>query len=140
MALAYLVGSKGHFGQANRKDVASNVYWNPDESVLLLSNMEINLLVELLANTMHKRAKDGPGGYSAATFSLKYVLFAIRCLLTHTSNQVQMANVAGVRLNSLLIKALAHHSILKTNTMDAEAATYASFSLYLQSSYGFQVS
>jgi hypothetical protein len=139
MALSYLVGSEGHFGQAKISSSASTVCANPKDSVLVVTKTEIELLVELLANTMHHRGKEGPGGYSAATFSVKYVLFAVRCLLAHTLNQAQIAEVAGPKLNTLLMKALAQHSIERTNATHAEAAEYACFSLYLQSNYGFKV-
>ena len=139
MGLAFLVGSEGHFGQPKLSSTASKLYSNPDDSVLLLSEGEIRGLVELLANTMHDRSKDGAGGYSAATFGVKYVLFAWRCLLTHPSNQIRVAKVAGVHLNSLLLKALARHAISRSNSMDVEAAEYAAFALYLQSSYSFKV-
>ncbi len=112
---------------------------NPEESVLLLTETEVTLLVELLANTINNRGKEGPGGYSAATFSLKYVLFAIRCLLTNYLNQLRFMNTADVKLNALLMKALALHSLMRAPTVDAEAAEFASFSLYLQSNHGFQV-
>ena len=117
----------------------STVYSTPDDSVLLLSDREIQGLVELLANTMHDRSKDGAGGYSTATFSVKYVLLAWRCLLSYTLNQSRVASIAGIQLNSLLLKALARHAISRTITVDAEAAEHAAFALYLQSSYGFKV-
>ena len=139
MALGCLVGSEGHFGQAKLSSSASTIYANPDDSVLILHDKDVDLLVELLANTLHNRGKDGPGGYSAATFSVKYVLFAIRCLLTHTNNQARFSNHANLELNCLLVKALAHHAIQKSLTMDTEAAEFACFSLYLQSNYGFKL-
>jgi hypothetical protein len=138
MALSYLVGSGGHFGQSKITSSASTVDGNPNTSVLIMSEAEIELLLELLSNTMQQRGKDGPGGYSAATFNLKYVLFAVRCLLTHTLNQALAATVVGLKLNTLLMKILAQYSIQRANMMDAEAAEYAAFTLYLQSNYGFQ--
>lgn len=139
MGLAFLVGSEGHFGQNKLNSTMSTAYSSPDDSVLLLSDREICGLVELLANTMHDRSKDGAGGYSAATFSVKYVLSAWRCLLTYALNQSRVASMVGAQLNSLLLKALARHAISRTQTVDAEAAEHAAFSLYLQSSYGFKV-
>ena len=44
----------------------------------------------------------------------------------------------GPRLNTLLMKALAEHSMKNSTLVDAEAAEYAAFSLYLQSNYGFK--
>jgi hypothetical protein len=140
MALAYLLGSEGHFGQTKLSSSAATVDVNSAESVLILPEAEVHLFVELLSNTMHGRGKDGPGGYSAATFSVKYVLFAIRYLLTHDANQILVSQQAGFKLNSLLMKLLAQHSIQRLPSMDAEAAEYACFSLYLQSNYGFKVS
>ena len=139
MGLSFLVGSEGHFGQPKLTPSASKQYSSPDDSVLSLSEGEIRGLVELLANTMHDRSKDGAGGYSAATFEVKYVLFAWRCLLSHPLNQTRVAKVAGVHLNSLLLKALARHAISRSTSVDEEAAEYAAFALYLQSSYGFKV-
>ena len=106
--------------------------------MLLVSDSEACLLVELLANTLHNRAKEGPGGYSASTFHVKSVVFSIRCLLTHMANQAQFFSACGVRLNALLMKALAEHSVKQSTLLDAEAAEYAAFSLYLQSNYGFK--
>lgn len=141
MALAYLVGSEGHFGQPRRR-TSSNVYSdssNFDDSVIVVTEPEVTSLLELLANTLQQRSKDGPGGYSAATFNVKWVLYAIRCLATHTLNQLQFVNVAGVRLNVLLMKVLALHALQNSAAIDADAAEYASFTLYLLSNYGFTV-
>jgi hypothetical protein len=93
-------------------------------------------MVELLSDTLHQRAKDGPGGYSAATFNAKWVLYAIRCLLTSTTNQLCFV---GTILNTLLMKALAQHSLQHVASIDDDAAEHAAFSLYLQSNYGFKV-
>ena len=118
MALAYLVGSEGHYGQNRLSPSASTVYASPDDSVLVLSEKDLHLLIELLADTMHDRGRDGAGGYSAATFSVKHVLFALRCLLTHNLNQVLAAERAGLQLNLLLMKALAQYTIERVNTME----------------------
>ena len=112
---------------------------NHNDSVLLLSEDEAILLLELLADTLHNRGKDGPGGYSAATFNVKWVVFAIRCLLTHSTNQARLIHSTGIRLHALLMKVLAEHSVKQNPAVDAEAAEYAAFSLYIQSTYGFQV-
>lgn len=140
MALAYLVGSEGHFGQPRRRSV-SNVYAdsNLDDSVIIVTKSEVLALIELLANTLKQRSKDGPGGYSASTFNVKWVLYAIRCLATHHLNQIQYTNTAGVQLNVLLMKVLALHAIQNSATIDADAAEYASFTLYLLSNHGFSV-
>eukprot|EP00978_Attheya_sp_CCMP212_P007561 scaffold17461_cov53-Attheya_sp.AAC.10 len=125
MALAYLVGSEGHYGQPRSRSSSTSIYAHPDNSVLHVSALEAELLVELLANTLHHRAKDGPGGYSAATFTVKGTLYAIRCLLTNHTNQVTFFATAGVKLNALLLKAVALHSIQQVLTIDAEAAEHA---------------
>ncbi len=136
MALSFIVGSSGHFGQPRGKNTTAT-YNHPDDSVILVSDKEASLIVEMLANTLQNRAKEGPGGYSAATFHVKWVLFSIRCLLTHAANQARFLSACGVRLNTLLMRALAEHSIRHSTVLDAEAAEYAAFSLYLQSNYGF---
>jgi hypothetical protein len=139
MALAYLVGSEGHFGQAIIKSSSSTLHGNPREVVLVMTESEVETLIELLANSLHERGKDGPGGYSEASSNVKYVLFALRCLLVHTLNQSLMVMVAGRILNSLLVKVLALHSSRMDSNVDVEAAEYACFSLYLLSNYGFEV-
>jgi hypothetical protein len=140
MALAYLLGAEGHFGQP-RARTSQSLYLSqsPDDSLLIVTEREATNFVKVLADTLHHRPRDGPGGYSAATFSLKYVLLAIRCLLTSHWNQILFANVSGPKLNALLMKALAQHSIEKVSYIDAKAAEHASFSLYLLSHYGFEV-
>ena len=139
MALAHLTGSQGNFGQAKISSRASTVAANSPNSVLVMTEDETALLVELLSNTIHQRGKEGPGGYSAATFSFKYLICALRCLLTHSLNQSRMSDVAGRKLNMLLMKVLAQHSLDKSSTVDAETAEWICFSLYLQSNYGFKV-
>jgi hypothetical protein len=47
-------------------------------------------LIELLADVLHRRSKDGH--YSEVSFGLKPVLLAIRCLLTHRENQMLFAS------------------------------------------------
>lgn len=104
-----------------------------------MSESDLYLLVELLENTMDRRGKDGPGGYSSATFSPKSVLLSLRCLLTHTSNQLAVATHMGVETNRLLMKALAMFAASAEDCrLDAESAEYAVFGLYLQSNYGFE--
>jgi hypothetical protein len=67
------------------------------------------------------------------------VLYSIRCLVTNTLNQIQIVNVVGVRLNVLLLKVLALHALRNSTVIDAEAAEYAAFTLYLLSNRGFKV-
>jgi hypothetical protein len=138
MALAYLLGAEGHFGQPRARSSPS-LYLSPDDSLLILTEREATHFVKVLADTLHHRQRDGASGYSGATFSLKYILLAIRCLLTNDSNQILFASVSGPKLNALLMKVLAQHSIEKVPYIDAKAAEHASFSLYLLSHYGFEV-
>jgi hypothetical protein len=63
---------------------------------------------------------------------------ALRCLLTSNKNQVKFLRAQGPQLNSLLLKALALHSLQAATLMDQEAAECACFSLFLLSNYGFQ--
>ena len=136
MALACLVGGEGHYGQP-RANVSSSVLQSDDSAMLIMPD-EAKQLVELLANALHQRCKNGPGGYSINTFSAKCVLQAVRCLLVTISNQKTFMSSCGIKLNGLLLKALARHSIQRDQTIDAEAAECACFSLYLLSNLGFK--
>lgn len=138
MAVAFLLGSQGHFGQTKITSKTSTVQANASDSPLVMSEADTELLMELLVNTIERRGKEGPGGYSAVTFEPKFVLFALRCLLTHTANQTRVAYLAARKLNVLLLKVLAQFSMLKVQWMDVEAAEHAVFCLYLQSNYGFK--
>jgi hypothetical protein len=140
MALSYLIGSQGHFGQSNLRSSASTVNSNPTDSDLIMTESNVTGLVELLTNCLHLRRKDGAGGYSSVSFSLKHALFALRCLLTHTSNQMTVVKVAAIEVNTLLMKVLSKHIMDHTtnNFVDDESAEYSCFCLYLLSNYGFQ--
>ena len=135
-----MLGSEGHFGQAKITSSTSTVDANSLDYPLVISEVEVALLVELVANSLHERGKDGCGGYSAATFGIKYVLFAMRCLLTHTFNQTLVAELAGRKVCTLFLKILALHSLEHESGIDAEDAEHVCFSLYLLSNYGFKVS
>lgn len=141
MALSYLIGSEGHYGQGRARKglVAASAFVDQDESCLIVTDGEVTRLVELLATALHHRAKDGAGGYSAATFSVKYVLLSLRCLLTHYENQVKFAQAQGAQVNALLMKVLAHYSLQRVDYIDEEGAEHAAFSLYLLSNYCFTV-
>lgn len=82
------------------------------------------------------------GGYSSATFTLKGVLYAIRCILSeHRNRQVFATSTGnnGRRLNTLLLKAVARYSVLDgavLEVIDAEAVEHALVSIYEMSSYG----
>lgn len=140
MALAYLLGSQGNFGQNKLTSITSTIDANPDDSPLIMSEADVELLVELLMNTLHQKGKEGPGGYSVSSFSIKYVIYALRCLLTHTTNQYRAAALAGIKLNTLLLKAVAQFSLLRDTPIDMEAAEQAIFCLYLLSNMGFEQS
>jgi hypothetical protein len=130
-----------------------------DTSLLLLPEHEAAQLIGLLACTMHQR--DGPN-YSATTFGIKQVLYAIRCLICNDKNHFLLASKFGLPLNLLLVKVLAIVSFplsspidqmtgnksrdessnpIQVFTMshlfDSEAAEHACYSLYLLSSYCF---
>lgn len=138
MALSYLIGSQGNFGHSHLKPSAATIDANVADSPLIMSDFDIDIILELLDNTLHLREKKGLGGYSSASFSVKYVLFALRCLLTHTSNQRAIAQQVSLEMNTLLIKALAYHTMDSTTaSMDNESAEYAVFSLYLLSNHCF---
>lgn len=136
MILAFLYGSDGHFGQT-RLPTRTPSDIKHYSSELLIKGSEAVLLVELLSNTLHGTAKPGPGGYNATTFNPRKVLYAIRCLLTNKYNVKTLFVTCGVKLNALLFKALAIHSIQDAATIDSAAAEDACFSLYLLSSHGF---
>jgi hypothetical protein len=138
MVLAYLYGSNGHFGQ-QVQGVSTGIDEDYEDfsSELLIKGSEAVLIVELLANSLHCRGKSGIGGYNATTFNPKKVLFAIRCLLTNKFNVKTLYVTCGVRLNALLFKAIALHSIQDIALIDPQAAEDACFSLYLLSNHGF---
>lgn len=136
MALSFLLGSRGHFGQPaqtlQRLDATEE-----KEAILTLTETNAIQLLELLANALHSRGKTGAGGYSAFVMSPKLVVKAIRCLLVEYKNQVLFSEATGTRLNALLLKALAMHVF--GGKIDLVTAEDAAVSLYLQSNYGFKV-
>ena len=108
-----------------------------------LATYEAQTLIELLSNTLHGRAKEGTGGYSGATFSLKSVLYALKCILSEPKNRLVFAATywgsQACPLNVLLLKAVARYSLLSTaenSNMDAEAAEHALLCLYYMTLYG----
>ena len=135
MALSCLLGGEGHYGQP-RAHISSSIIRSDDSAILILPD-EARLMVELFANTLHQRSKNGPGGYSGTSFSPKIVLQAIRCLLVTISNQRTFMSSCGIKLTSLLVKALAKHCFTDDSSIDATAAEHACFSLYLLSNIGF---
>ena len=137
MTLAMLIRSQGHFGQAKITNKTSTVEANPKVSPIIMTNANCATLVDLLVNVAHRRGKSGMGGYSAAAFDMRSILSALRCLLTHTTNQSRMAFLLGRKLNLLLVKLLAQFAFQRVPWMDVETAEHAVFCLYLQSNYGF---
>ncbi|OEU12141.1 hypothetical protein FRACYDRAFT_244402 [Fragilariopsis cylindrus CCMP1102] len=147
MALSYLIGSQGHFGQPKLRSIASTVQANRKNSALILSShTEVDLLLELLVNTLYHRGKDnnnsgGGGGYLVGAFNLKCVLFSLRCLLTHTTNQETIAKSIGLDLNTILMNILARYAFDEKedgrSIIDSDSAEHIVFCLYLQSNYGF---
>ena len=139
MGLSYLFAT----GDLNEKYDCS--------SYLLLAEHEAHSFVELLSHCLENRSKEGPGGYSAATFTLKGVLHSIRCLLAvEPGNRAKFASINGARLNSLLLKVVARYSILSdevsdsmssnNDTIDNETVEDAVVSLYYMSQVGFHES
>ena len=136
MALSYLaLGTENN----NNASSATAKYGSANT----LADHEVQTLVELLSNSLAGRAKDGLGGYSAATFSLKGVLFGIKCILSESKNRqlfLESANDGKAsRLNSLLLKAVARFALQNEATsyvMDAETVENAVVCLYWMSLYG----
>jgi hypothetical protein len=75
------------------------------------------------------------GGYSSATFTLKGVLYAIRCILSEPKNRQVFAVSTGSngrRLNTLLLKAVARYSTSDAvilEVIDEEAVEHALVSI-----------
>jgi hypothetical protein len=130
IALSYLVPSPG------------TVANDETGSATVLAVHETHGLVELLSNCLQGRGKDGAGGYSAATFTLKGVLFGMRCILSERTNRDAFVKSGGGdnarRLNSLLLKALARYALSDggKTIMDAEAAEHAVTSMYHMTLHG----
>eukprot|EP00536_Pseudo-nitzschia_multiseries_P011380 jgi/Psemu1/289649/fgenesh1_pg.383_\ len=141
MALSYLVGSQGHFGQTKLRSAASTAQANSIDSPLIMTYSDVQRFVELLANTIHRRGKDNlcGGRYLSGTFELKSVIFSLRCLLTHTTNQERIVALVGTDLNLLLINALAQFVLEPSaSVLDSESAEHVVFSLYLLSNHGLE--
>lgn len=111
-------------------------------SALTLSDYEMSSIVDLLANCLHGRAKEGPGGYSSATFGLKDVLYFVKCILSAPKNRELFATSGvgdGTRLNALLLKTIARYSLLSdgvSGAMDANVVEHAVVALYGMTLYG----
>lgn len=117
---------------------------------ILIAEHEAHSLVELLSHCLESRSKEGPGGYSGATFSLKAVVHSIRCLLSiESGNRSKFASINGARLNALLLKVVARYALLLEegdnnnsgdDAIDNEAVDDAVVSLYYMSQAGFHES
>ena len=107
-------------------------------SAAILAEFEAHSIIELLAHCLRARAKEGNGGYSAATFNLKGVLFAIKCILSDPMNRRLFAATGNAcRLNALLIKAVSNYSQYDvSNILDAQAAEHAILSIYHMTLHG----
>jgi hypothetical protein len=140
MTLSYLIGSQGHYGQEKTRVGKWIKDYIHDKQVLTMTDpFEAEQMIDMLAHTLYRRTKDGPGGFSGTTFRIKYIVWAIRCLLTQPNNQEMFAGNGMEVLNALLIKLLAMRAIRNATYIDSETAEHACFSLYLLSHYGFHV-
>ena len=140
MTLSYLLGSQGHYGQEKARVGKWVKDYIHNRQVLAMKNpFEVEMLLDVLAHTMYRRTKEGPGGFSGTTFRIKYIVWAIRCLLTQPENQEMFAGNGMEVLNAFLIKILALRAIRNATYIDSDTAEHACFSLYLLSHYGFHV-
>lgn len=123
MALSYLVTEPG----VSKYEPATHT----------IASHEAPALVDLLSHCLHGLAKEGPGGYSAAAFTLKAVLYGIRCILSELRNRELFAESAS-KLNLLLLKSVARFSFLDNtkDIIDAEAAEHAVVSLHFMTLMG----
>lgn len=125
LAMSYLV-----LGQENSSEKSK---YGPSTTI---AEHEAHSLIELLSHCLHSRAKEGTGGYSSATFSLKFVLYGIECILSEPANRKLFASTGNAsRLNTLLLKAVSL-TILNSDLMDSEAAENALQSIYQMTLYG----
>ena len=113
-------------------------------SATTLADHETHSIVDLLSHCLQGRAKEGPGGYSAATFTLKGALHVVKCILSEPKNREMFAStINGSRLNALLLKAVAQYSLRfeeVTEIMDAQAVEHAVVSIYWMTMYGLDES
>lgn len=103
------------------------------KSMLQLSLAEARLLVDLLDHTMAKRSSP-LGLYSAATFPVKWVLFAIRNFLPLNGSLLNQQQALVSRLLLILIEFVSE----KSSAIDTLAAEYAVVSLYYLSTHGLE--
>ena len=136
MALAILISSEDLSHQGKSESITPNLVSCTDESVVMITGSECQILLELVANVLHQRSKEGSGGYSHASFNFKMLMVALRSMLNFSSNVKHMGSSCGVGLNCLLLKALMFHLFHFSDSIDNEAAEHTCFSLYLLSACG----
>lgn len=122
MALSYLVGSTTNTNDGEQA-----------KRMLQLSSSESRMLVECLDHTLSNNAHP-MGFYSAATFSVKWILYAILNLLPLNGASLNQE----VILNSRLLHALSEYSLTRSTAVDANAAEYAAIALHLLSTHGLE--
>ena len=101
--------------------------------MLRLSLAEARLMVDLLDHTMAKRSSP-LGLYSAATFPVKWVLFAIRNFLPLNGSLLNQQQALVSRLLLILIEFICE----KSSAIDTMAAEYAVVSIYYLSTHGLE--
>ena len=142
MILWCLFGSKHNFGQgrtsaSSHNDVIAIGLERTTQELLLMKGLVAQLLVGLLANSLHSRGKSGPGGYNASTFNAKRLCILIWYLLTNPLNVKIFLIACDVKLNVLLLEALALDWIQEVPNVDLGAAEDTCFPIYLLSNHGF---
>jgi len=139
IALSWILAAEGLYGGQAPKSLPSDPKLS-SETALRLSDIEVRTLVQLLSNVLHHRMINGAPSSSAATLSLKCLLYAVRCLLANYQNRELLAALAGPKLNILLLKVIALRSTnhVSLEDIDLESAENALDSLYLLSSFGFK--
>lgn len=137
MILALLVGSEGLLGKTFVKMNAVQSRKKISGSTMVMMGTEAAHLIEILGDCLHNRGKKGDGGYTAATFNIKTLLCVVHCLLFSDVNAKTLYAIGGMKINSLLMKAMALYSLQSEYSLDKDAAEHACCSLYLLSNFGF---
>jgi len=137
MILALLIGSEGILGKTLVKMNAVQSRKKLPGSTIVMMGTEAAHLIEILGDCLHNRGKKGNGGYTAATFNIKTLLCVVHCLLNSDVNAKTLYAIGGMKINSLLMKAMALYSLQSEYSLDKDAAEHACCSLYLLSNFGF---
>eukprot|EP00559_Dactyliosolen_fragilissimus_P009353 CAMPEP_0184857928 /NCGR_PEP_ID=MMETSP0580-20130426/3076_1 /TAXON_ID=1118495 /ORGANISM="Dactyliosolen fragilissimus" /LENGTH=750 /DNA_ID=CAMNT_0027353811 /DNA_START=59 /DNA_END=2311 /DNA_ORIENTATION=+ len=132
-ALGLLIASDGYYGQP----ISISKKHSLGDTRLLVGGSEAPILTEIFGDTLHKRGKNGPGGYSISTFNVNTVLLCIRCLLTNYLNIKRLHVICGLEINTMLCKTLSIYVLKEDSIIEKEGAEHACFSLYLMSNCGF---